>query len=121
MRRHGVLDRTIDKGYWLPVDADEENRSNWVSNTDIRDHLKGMGAKHVMIVADSCYSGTLTRGVKIRDLGLNYVARLAQMRTRGSSHRWGRAGIRSRGWPGLGIHEGPSRSIAPEHRHLGEH
>jgi hypothetical protein len=36
-----------------------------VSNATITDTLKALAAKHVMLVADSCYSGTLVRGVEM--------------------------------------------------------
>lgn len=60
---HGWVDEESERGYWLPVDADKDSRSRWVSNADITDTLKALKAKHVMVVADSCYSGTLTRSV----------------------------------------------------------
>ena len=62
---HGYLDKNTKRGYWLPVDAEAENYANWISTSDITDMLYGMAAKHVLVVADSCYSGTLTRGIEI--------------------------------------------------------
>ena len=62
---HGYLDEDTKRGYWLPVDAESDNYANWLSTSDITDMLNGMAAKHVLVVADSCYSGTLTRGVQI--------------------------------------------------------
>ena len=62
---HGVLDRGSERGYWLPVDAETDRRANWLSNADITDTLKSTRAKHVMVVADSCYSGSLVRSVNI--------------------------------------------------------
>jgi len=58
---HGILDEDAERGYWLPVDADEDIKDNWISNIDITDSLKAMDAWHVLVVADSCYSGTLVR------------------------------------------------------------
>lgn len=58
---HGELDRSSQRGYWLPVDASPSDSSNWVSNKSITDSIDAMKAKHVMVIADSCYSGTLTR------------------------------------------------------------
>ena len=60
---HGVLDEGADAGYWLPVDAESDNPANWISTTDLTNSMRAMDAQHVMIVADSCYSGTLLRGV----------------------------------------------------------
>ena len=61
---HGVNDKEIDKAYWLPVDARLDDNSNWISADDITSNIKGIPAKHVLIVSDSCYSGTLTRGLE---------------------------------------------------------
>ncbi|CAK0761397.1 hypothetical protein CCP3SC1_350014 [Gammaproteobacteria bacterium] len=60
---HGIYDQASDRGYWLPVDAQPDTRANWISNTDITDSMKAIQAKHILVVADSCYSGTLTRSV----------------------------------------------------------
>ena len=60
---HGWYDEEADRGYWLPVDAAADNQSSWISNADITDMLKAMKEKHVLVVADSCFSGTLTRGL----------------------------------------------------------
>ena len=58
---HGVLDEEAGAGYWLPVDARQDDDSKWFSNTRLTNYLKAMSAQHVMVVADSCYSGNLTR------------------------------------------------------------
>jgi len=56
---HGIVDPVTDRGYWLPVDAHQSNPANWVSNDDITDMLKAIPARHILAIADSCYSGTL--------------------------------------------------------------
>ncbi|MDQ2694101.1 MAG: caspase family protein, partial [Pseudomonadota bacterium] len=59
---HGELDRANARGHWLPVDAEPESTANWIANEAVTDVLNAMSAKHVMVIADSCYSGTLARG-----------------------------------------------------------
>ncbi len=59
---HGVLDREAGEGYWQPIDARPDNDSQWFPNTRLTRYLKAMSARHVMVIADSCYSGNLTRG-----------------------------------------------------------
>jgi len=56
---HGEL--TDGKGYWLPTDSKPDSTDNWISSVSVTDLVDSMDAKHVMIVADSCYSGTLSR------------------------------------------------------------
>ena len=62
---HGHLDSRTDDGFWLPVDAERESTANWIAVADVTRALKGMTAKHVLVIADSCYSGTLTRDVPV--------------------------------------------------------
>lgn len=59
---HGHLDKATGEGYWLPVTANPRRRSEWISNSDITDTLRATRAAHVMVISDSCFSGTLTRG-----------------------------------------------------------
>lgn len=68
---HGWLDDKADRGYWLPANAKKNRRSRWVSNATITDTLKAIEAKHVMVVADSCYSGRLVRSAGIRIEGID--------------------------------------------------
>lgn len=58
---HGYLDEATSRGYWLPIDAERDNVANWVSTSDVTDVLAGSQAKHALILADSCFSGTLLR------------------------------------------------------------
>ena len=79
---HGWLDEQSGRGYWLPVNARTDRRSRWLSNADLTDALQALFAKHVMIVADSCYSGTLTRSIKVPDRNPSYIQRIAEKRAR---------------------------------------
>jgi hypothetical protein len=63
---HGELDSDNERGHWLPVDAEFNNPANWISNTDITDIINTIAANHVLVVADSCYSGALTRSALAR-------------------------------------------------------
>lgn len=58
---HGILDEDIQRGYWLPIDAEAMNTANWLSTTAVIDQVHGMRALHVLVIADSCFSGTLVR------------------------------------------------------------
>ncbi len=57
---HGHLDKKINRGYWIPVDGKEKINTRWISNYTISDLVAAMSAKHILIVADSCYASTLT-------------------------------------------------------------
>ncbi len=79
---HGWLDQEGNEGYWLPVDAVQHNEVQWVSNASITTVLKAMPAKHVLVVADSCYSGKLARGLHIKRRTSDYFVRMASKRAR---------------------------------------
>ena len=79
---HGYLDEEADEGYWLPVDAQSDNTLNWVSNSSITSTLKAIPAKHVLVVADSCYSGKLARGIHIVKKTHNYLSKISGKRAR---------------------------------------
>jgi formylglycine-generating enzyme required for sulfatase activity len=58
---HGEYDKTVDKAYWLPVDARKDRTTNWIIADDITSNIKRVASKHILLVSDSCYSGTLSR------------------------------------------------------------
>jgi hypothetical protein len=58
---HGEIDSVTQRGYWIPVDGEQRDVANWVSIIDVTDQLAAMSASSVFVIADSCYSGTLTR------------------------------------------------------------
>jgi hypothetical protein len=57
---HGYVDPDTDEGYWLPVDSNRDSPVNWVSNATITTSLRGLPARHVLVVSDSCFAGSLT-------------------------------------------------------------
>ena len=63
---HGYLDRRTNTGYWQPVDAEADDDLEWIANDELTRRLNAMSAKHVMVIADSCYSGTLVREASAR-------------------------------------------------------
>jgi len=58
---HGEISADRQTGYWIPSDAVAGNNKTWISNAAISDILNAMQARHVLVVADSCYSGAMTR------------------------------------------------------------
>jgi hypothetical protein len=79
---HGWRDEQSGRGYWLPRNARTDRRSRWFSNATLTDALQALLAKHVMVVADSCYSGTLTRSIKVPERNKAYIERMAEKRAR---------------------------------------
>ncbi len=51
-----------ERGYWLGVDSKTDMQTTWMPDSLVRDQVDQMRAKHVLIVADSCFAGAFTRG-----------------------------------------------------------
>ena len=62
---HGYLMDDTKMGFWIPVDASVKTAANWISNTDISKLLAAIRARQLILVSDSCFSGSLTREQKI--------------------------------------------------------
>ncbi|WP_169727500.1 caspase family protein [Granulosicoccus antarcticus] len=74
---HGEL--ANETGYWLPVDAEPDSDVNWIPNSTITKYVETINAKHIIVIADSCYSGTLSR---------TSLSRLGKGLTTQQKHNW---------------------------------
>jgi hypothetical protein len=70
-----------DEGYWLPVDA-SDNPENWIMTDQVISQIRAMQAKHVMVVADSCFSGTIRRSLKIIQRSPGWIERIVKKKSR---------------------------------------
>jgi len=69
---HGWEDPVLKEGYWVPVEGKEKDQSSFVSNGELKKFICAMEkAQHVLIVADSCFSGSfLRRALGERAIGI---------------------------------------------------
>tara|TARA_B100001093_G_scaffold493938_1_gene536743 strand:- start:3223 stop:6210 length:2988 start_codon:yes stop_codon:yes gene_type:complete len=81
---HGRQDNETGRGYWSPVDAFEDNYINDISNDDITNILKKLDSKHILVIADSCYSGSLVLRSSdiINRKDISYLRSLVQKNSR---------------------------------------
>jgi hypothetical protein len=64
---HGTYDEHQTEGYWIPADARNLSdgracREDWVWNSVITKMIEASPARHILVISDSCYSGSLFRG-----------------------------------------------------------
>jgi TPR repeat protein len=59
---HGSLDKPNSQSYWLPVNALPDNNLEWIRGQQLTETINLMAARHVLVVADSCYQGFMMRG-----------------------------------------------------------
>lgn len=67
---HGYYDPMLKKGYWVPSEARERIGSEpatteWLHNTALKEYVDAMKARHVLVVSDSCFSGSMMRGGRV--------------------------------------------------------
>jgi hypothetical protein len=59
---HGRYYKKADLGYIIPVDGDYQNDAAWISFQDIREKFNIIPAKHILLIADACFAGSVFRG-----------------------------------------------------------
>jgi uncharacterized caspase-like protein len=60
---HGYKDEKIGASYWVPIGAKHDDYTDWISESDWNGQVRSFEARHVLVVADSCYAGAIvTRG-----------------------------------------------------------
>jgi hypothetical protein len=84
---HGVRKEKTAKVYWLPVDAEKDDSTKWIGASDITDIIQETEARHILLIADSCYAGGMTREGELeldaakRDRA-NYLRKMIQFTSR---------------------------------------
>jgi hypothetical protein len=58
---HGELRTQNRQSYWLPINSRPDSTVEWISGDQLSDQINQMPARHVMVVADSCYQGIMSR------------------------------------------------------------
>ncbi len=54
---HGFLDGKL--GFWIPADAEQGEMADYISNADVREIIKEIPAKHILLISDSCFAASL--------------------------------------------------------------
>ena len=83
---HGELEKDENRGYWLPVDAGAEQDAKWLGNDNIKNWIRRSQAKHILLIIDSCFAGSVLRGnedfsKKIK-INKNQIERYKTLKTR---------------------------------------
>ena len=78
---HGHYDQDFKQGAWLPVAARADRAATYLPNSSIHSILNAIEARHIFLVCDACYAGSLFS--KYRNASDN-IDRLENLRS-----RWG--------------------------------
>jgi hypothetical protein len=74
---HGFYNAEIEEGYWIPVDAQKGQETEYLPNSTLLKYIKSLPARHVFLVADACFSGSL-----ISASSRGYVENVEQFKSR---------------------------------------
>ena len=58
---HGTYDRATGIGYWLPANATVDFPADWISTDEIVNALAHLQARHILLIADACFSGSFAQ------------------------------------------------------------
>lgn len=61
---HGVFDDITGEGFWIPVAAEEGEEGDYVGNDKILRYLSAIKARHIFLLSDACFSGSLFANVR---------------------------------------------------------
>jgi WD40 repeat protein len=56
---HTEMDPKLDRGYWLPFDAEANRRSSYLDNNTIIDYIRNISCKDLLLIVDGVFSGAL--------------------------------------------------------------
>jgi len=79
---HGFMSDELGRCTWFPVEAFGDDASQGLTSDDLAAALRRMKAKHVLVVADSCFTASQPREVGLRDEEGDVHGRLSELRTR---------------------------------------
>ena len=66
---HGKYIASHDEGFWIPVEGQSDDTSSFISNSDIVTRIRAIKAFHIVVISDSCFSGSLF-GMQRRDTSI---------------------------------------------------
>jgi len=78
---HGYLMDDIQMGFWIPVGASVKTAKGWISNSDISKLLSAIQARQLILISDSCFSGSLTKEQKFTDKQIGQTEDILQRRS----------------------------------------
>jgi tetratricopeptide (TPR) repeat protein len=56
---HGDYNTDFNEGAWIPYDAKLNVQADYLSNSTLLSYLKSLQSRHIFLVADACFSGSL--------------------------------------------------------------
>jgi hypothetical protein len=101
---HGQYEEDGRIGWWVPVEGRPQEPGTFITNSSIRDYIGGMRARHVYLVVDSCFSGSLfSKSRTMPPLNDQWFVKLYERRSRWVLTSGGTEPVMDRGREGHSI------------------
>jgi hypothetical protein len=79
---HGAVSDEVGRCYWIPVDATGDDPTEGLANDDLAETLREMKAKHILVVADSCFTASQRREAGLPSGDPDAQEKLSKLRSR---------------------------------------
>ncbi|MCG8335951.1 MAG: caspase family protein [Proteobacteria bacterium] len=114
---HGYYPPGEDEGYWVPRDAGSpETQRLFIPTSTILSKIKAIQSRHTLVIADSCFSGSLirtTRGVAVHS---RYFRDLSSKKSRQIITSGGLEPVADQGWGNNSVFAGKLLDILKQKR-----
>ncbi|PIB36341.1 hypothetical protein BFP72_13520 [Reichenbachiella sp. 5M10] len=71
---HGHWDEEAQNGYWLPRDAEDGKKRDWMRNSAVTEYIREINSKHTLLITDACFGGSIfktRKAFKDASMGIN--------------------------------------------------
>lgn len=72
---HGYFDPDFDEGYWVPQDARKDAEETYISNANILKRINALDGQHILMIVDSCFSGSLLTSTRNASVDEHFPSR----------------------------------------------
>ncbi|MBU2511084.1 caspase family protein [bacterium] len=114
---HGYYPPGEDEGYWIPSDAGEPNSQRlFLPTSTILSKIKSIQSRHTLVMADSCFSGSLIRRTRGAEIHSRYFRDLSTRKSRQIITSGGLEPVSDQGWDDNSVFAGKLLDILSQKR-----
>ncbi len=114
---HGYYPPGEDEGYWIPSDAGEpESQRLFLPTSTILSKIKSIQSRHTLVMADSCFSGSLIRRTRGTEIHSRYFRDLSTRKSRQIITSGGLEPVSDQGWDDNSVFAGKLLDILSQKR-----
>ncbi len=96
---HGYYPPGEEEGYWIPSDAGTpESLKLFLPTSTVLSKIRSIRARHTLVMADSCFSGSLVRQTRGSEIHSRYFRDLSEKKSRQIITSGGLEPVSDRGW-----------------------